>query len=337
VDNYEHRGWTIVGARSYQHHCGARVTKRGPLWAGASVLGIVFAGHATALDAMSWLEEHDPSFWSYGQCETYGNYGNVWFKWARLNEDWVFVCHVSEDECVPAFAIPVFNRHLFGKANCAKCLKPMTTELKTRILRDFDEFDSGQSLYAVCDCNYPVWRFDKESMFSFHHSMKAASNSWLRKQRLNASEGTHTPKEMQEILALQKHRCLYCNAKFTNENRPTKDHLLAIVAGGTNWAANIMMSCRRCNSRRGDIPFRTYCSLLSPKQNQRILAHLRTRLLDQYFESLPDEMLRSFDTALAHHDPKHSRFIDIQKMSAAARRNAANNKLLPRTRRVILK
>jgi 5-methylcytosine-specific restriction endonuclease McrA len=47
----------------------------------------------------------------------------------------------------------------------------------------------------------------------------------------------------------QYNRCLYCDEVFGVGLRPTADHILAIVDGGTNWAFNIVMACRSCNSR----------------------------------------------------------------------------------------
>jgi hypothetical protein len=166
--------------------------------------------------------------------------------------------------------------------------------------------------------------------------MNRAEISWRRRQRIAAAGGTHSPSEILEILALQKNRCVYCDAKFTDERSPTKDHLLAIADGGSDWALNILMASRQCNSRRSDIPFRTYCKLLNQKQNQRIVKFLTKRLLSTDFLSLPSEALISFDTGLAHHDPKHWRFLDTQSASAAARQNVARNQLLPRTRGLIL-
>jgi len=149
--------------------------------------------------------------------------------------------------------------------------------------------------------------------------------------------GKHSATEIQEILALQENRCIYCNALFTGELRPTRDHLLPVNYGGGDWSLNIVLACRRCNSRRGTIPFRTYCKLLSPAQNRRILKAMAKRTAAIDFDRLSDEAFGSFFLGISHHEPRHGRYLDILSMSALARRNAATNTLLPRTPALFLK
>jgi hypothetical protein len=112
--------------------------------------------------------------------------------------------------------------------------------------------------------------------------------------------------------------------------RSTKDHLLSVKYGGSNWALNIVLACKSCNSRRGDIPFRTYCKLLSEVQNRRILAHLKRRILAIDFANLGKGAFISFYVGIELHDPKHSRFRMILRDSAVARHNAKLAKLIPR-------
>ena len=154
----------------------------------------------------------------------------------------------------------------------------------------------------------------------------------LRIESLRNAGGKHSREDICGILALQKRRCIYCNKKFTqNKVLPTKDHLLPVVHGGGNSSLNIVMACRKCNSRRCNIPFRTYCKLLSRTQNRRILAHLTRRLLAVDFDHLCVEEFSSFDMGLELHEPRHPRYLDIRSISAIADRNAAKNRLLPRT------
>src|SRR5713101_5482636 len=124
--------------------------------------------------------------------------------------------------------------------------------------------------------------------------------------------------ELQRILRLQEQRCIYCNVRFTRRTSATRDH---IVCGGENWSLNIVMACRSCNSRRCDIPFRTYCKLLSPTQNRRIVLHLCRRLLALEVDALPEGRLAYFEMGLAAHEPKHWRYRHIRRWSAVARRN----------------
>lgn len=177
---------------------------------------------------------------------------------------------------------------------------------------------------------------EKGLVSEFARAIGPAKTKWRREERLREAGGQHTPSERYEILALQNNRCIYCNRRFTNEIRYTADHLLPVADGGTNWALNIVMACSRCNLRRSDIPFRTYCRLLSPKQNQRILIHLAKRIKAMDIPNLPSDAVDSFDDGLAHHDAKHPRFVNMRNRVIAGR-NATRNRLLPRTRNLVLK
>jgi 5-methylcytosine-specific restriction endonuclease McrA len=158
----------------------------------------------------------------------------------------------------------------------------------------------------------------------------------FRKQRLKDAGGRHSSTERRRIVELQEGRCIYCNEVFTKKGPPTRDHLLSIANGGAHWAINIVMACGSCNSRRRDIPFRTYCRLLSATQNRRILSHLRRRLLALDIDKLSSEAFASFHDGLSLHDPRHPRYLMIQRDSLTARGNAARNQLLPRPANLIL-
>jgi 5-methylcytosine-specific restriction endonuclease McrA len=46
--------------------------------------------------------------------------------------------------------------------------------------------------------------------------------------------------------------CHLCGAPFTDDNRPTLDHIIPVSQGGLNHVHNIRLACAPCNSRRGD-------------------------------------------------------------------------------------
>jgi hypothetical protein len=135
--------------------------------------------------------------------------------------------------------------------------------------------------------------------------------------------------EIDEILKLQEGRCIYCHALFTNTKRPTRDHLVPLSYGGTAWALNLVLACHSCNSRRGEIPFRTFCRLLSPRQNERIFNHLIRRIRAIDFNEV-GKGYEEFEIALRLHLPSDGRYKMILGMKAKYRENASRNKLLPR-------
>jgi hypothetical protein len=341
MDGLERLGWYRLTSHKYRHYCGAVVTKRGKLWDATTVNGIPFSGHKTELEAAAYLEQNDPSFWTYGRSCVMGLCGGVVNMIGGRLDGYgtadVFVFYSQDEQSFPMNQVrSAFEKYFWGKATCVKCLRPMVS-LLLRVLPEFHGKRISKNAYLACGCGHPVWRLDSKLEFAAHSSILSASYSSQRRQSLKIAGGTHNSKEIEEILAIQENRCIYCNVNFTKEVRPTKDHLLPVSVGGTNWALNIVLACKSCNSRRGDIPFRTYCRLLSRTQNQRILIHLGRRLLALDEDHIVDEALVDFHIGFAYHDSQHGRYRDILSMSATRRRNATTNQLLPPTESLILK
>jgi 5-methylcytosine-specific restriction endonuclease McrA len=333
------RGWTKIGAQSYRHHCGAKVSKRGNgPWTAKTVDGAITNNYKTAEQACNWIENNDPTFWTYGTWAMDGCIEDIVFTSGFLDEnrtDHVAVCFLSDRHDFPAHLISAFKKYFLGKATCAKCMG-RTAELCMRKLPEND-YKGHLRSYIVCTCGYPVWRLPMEACFSADNAIKMAGRAWRRKTNLSLAGGKHNQKEIQDILVLQENRCIYCNILFTDKIRPTKDHLFPVVSGGTNWALNLVMACRRCNSRRCDIPFRTYYKLLSATQNRRILRHLGRRLMALQLDQLPDGAFTSFQIGIANHDPRDGRYLDILSTSARTRQNSAKNRVMPGAAHLILR
>jgi 5-methylcytosine-specific restriction endonuclease McrA len=338
--------WFKIGEHRYRHYCGAEVEKRGSLWTSKTESGALLHGHKTARDAIIGLvESDDPSFWYFGQfvheSHEFGNIelGGVLHKIRPISsgeEDEVFAFCLLKSSGFPEFLKSLLNEHFLGKSTCVRCSLPMT-ELLRRDVRYLDGRLVEHESYLICACGYPVWQMERNLYSSARDQMNRNTGSWRRMQRLRAAGGKHSPEEIQEILAFQKRRCLYCNSRFTDACRPSKDHLLPVTEGGTNSALNIVLACKSCNSSRGSIPFRTFCKLLSPAQNRRILEQLRIRLSTLATGGVSEEGFRCFVKGLAMHDPKHFRYCDIQRMRTTAHRNAKTNRLLPGNVKAILR
>ena len=279
IDDLSERGWSQSGPATYRHYCGARVSRLGRFWNAFGASGISLGGYATTSDAVMHVETHDSAFWSYGNPATFGGYSGIRFDTGEIEaggEDRGFVCYWLGETDFPSFLESTFAKYFFGHARCRKCSGAMAA-INARRLPYFQGRHSRHYFFAVCDCGHPAWELDVP-LLELHHAIKQKEKSW-RRQRLASAEGRHTSEELSEIAAIQENRCLYRNVEFSDQNKPTKDHLLTLADGGTNWPLNIVLACRRCNSRRCDIPFRTYCTLLSQKQNVRILGRLKRRLL----------------------------------------------------------
>jgi 5-methylcytosine-specific restriction endonuclease McrA len=271
--------------------------------------------------------------WIYDRCACIVLYGPVQLRTTSSDmraTERSFAFRLSDGQDFPSFLKPVFAKHFFGKAKCAKC-KLTITGLQTRALT---AFDTVKSTYLTCSCGYPGWFLESDLHTAAECAMNRAQISWLRTTRMKAAGGKHSPQEIKDILSIQDNRCFYCNCLFTDVQRPSKDHLLPLTQGGPAWALNIVMACRSCNSSRGNLPFRTYCKLLSPTANKRILAQLRKRLLRLDIDNLPEEVRSSFERGIALHNTQHYRYREGARKSE--RKNAAKNRLLPRTIKLLL-
>ena len=45
--------------------------------------------------------------------------------------------------------------------------------------------------------------------------------------------------------------CIWCGRPFTEQVRPTTEHVVPRVKGGPSWLENEVAACRRCNGERG--------------------------------------------------------------------------------------
>lgn len=73
-----------------------------------------------------------------------------------------------------------------------------------------------------------------------------------RAMRMGA-EGSHTLADLAEIRKMQKNRCAYCVIKFSKTVRPSLDHIIALVNGGSEDRKNLQYLCASCNSKKSDL------------------------------------------------------------------------------------
>jgi 5-methylcytosine-specific restriction endonuclease McrA len=61
-------------------------------------------------------------------------------------------------------------------------------------------------------------------------------------------EGSHTVREWLERKALYGNCCAYCHRQMKHL---TKDHIVPLSKGGTNYAHNLVPACGKCNRSKG--------------------------------------------------------------------------------------
>ena len=74
-----------------------------------------------------------------------------------------------------------------------------------------------------------------------------------RIRRVSEAPGAHSKQEWQAIVEFYDSKCLCCGvpASETAFGRLTKDHVVPLSQGGSDFASNLQPLCKSCNSRKG--------------------------------------------------------------------------------------
>jgi len=67
--------------------------------------------------------------------------------------------------------------------------------------------------------------------------------------RRQKADGEHTLTAWLDKVAFHGWRCHYCHSELV-PSTVTKDHVIPLSRGGSDWASNLVPSCRSCNSRK---------------------------------------------------------------------------------------
>lgn len=71
----------------------------------------------------------------------------------------------------------------------------------------------------------------------------------MRRAKRRGAAGSFTEEDLLRILRLQKRKCCYCKASLRSGYQI--DHIVPLSAGGSNWPANLQLTCRGpCNQRK---------------------------------------------------------------------------------------
>jgi 5-methylcytosine-specific restriction endonuclease McrA len=71
----------------------------------------------------------------------------------------------------------------------------------------------------------------------------------VKAKKANA-EGTHTWEEFEIVKEKQNHQCAMCG-RHESERPLTRDHIIPLCKGGSNFISNIQGLCKQCNSSKG--------------------------------------------------------------------------------------
>ena len=80
------------------------------------------------------------------------------------------------------------------------------------------------------------------------HANRKAVRKYQAKRAGWIIEGSHTLEQWDDLKVRSDHRCAYCG-----QAKPlTRDHVVPISKGGTDYIGNIVPACRQCNSKKNN-------------------------------------------------------------------------------------
>lgn len=71
-----------------------------------------------------------------------------------------------------------------------------------------------------------------------------------RRAAVAGASGSHTEAQWRARAAFYGWRCRYCGAEL-DASTATRDHVIPLSRGGSDWASNLVPACGPCNSRKG--------------------------------------------------------------------------------------
>lgn len=80
------------------------------------------------------------------------------------------------------------------------------------------------------------------------HRAEHAAHQRTRRARKNNNGGTHTATDVREQYERQKGKCFYCGIKVGDKYHV--DHVIPLVAGGSNGPENLVIACVDCNQHK---------------------------------------------------------------------------------------
>ena len=90
-----------------------------------------------------------------------------------------------------------------------------------------------------------IREYDRQRRENNPESIDAKNSAYMERKR--KAEGWYTPAEWQEKCAEYCFRCAYC----WKRKKLTRQHVIPLKKGGTNWIFNLVPACQSCNSKVG--------------------------------------------------------------------------------------
>ncbi|WP_339306506.1 HNH endonuclease signature motif containing protein [Paenibacillus sp. FSL R5-0519] len=130
----------------------------------------------------------------------------------------------------------------FNKKKRHFCCRSCYTEYRKHKL-EFQEHNAYKGVRKVGESKQVYHR-----KYYKNNPINIARLKAARYQREKNAEGSHTEKEWQLVKERHNNKCAMCKEdKFL-----TKDHIIPLSKGGSDYIENIQPLCRNCNSKKHD-------------------------------------------------------------------------------------
>lgn len=117
----------------------------------------------------------------------------------------------------------------------------------------------------------------KTAIYKATHTERTTQHHEMRADRIKAmDDGTLTTGVVRQLKA-QASRCAYCDAAFLFAGEKQTDHMVALCHGGEHSRRNIVIVCRRCNSRKARLTYAEWLDRIEPAHRWRAVALFNQR------------------------------------------------------------
>jgi 5-methylcytosine-specific restriction endonuclease McrA len=112
----------------------------------------------------------------------------------------------------------------------------------------------GRALYRLYRAKYPeryARMLELGRAWAKRNRPKLAHWASCYRARRAGALGSHTFQQWMSCVEFHKWKCVYCGTSLTPKTL-TKDHVLPLFGGGTNYVENLVPACKSCNSSKRD-------------------------------------------------------------------------------------